>query len=589
MRSHVAIVEKDKCHPDKCQHECMKYDPVNRSGGEGFHIGESGKAEISEEVVQEFHSISAKKCPFQAIKIVKLPSKLTQQEIIHKFGKNSFELFRLPKLKENEVVGILGRNGIGKSTALNILSGNIKPNLGFYNKTPTEQEIIDKFSKSYLGDYFRKLFDKKIKISYKPQRVELIPKLFKNHSVIELIEHVDEKGISNKLLHELQLSHLTTRKLSELSGGELQRLSILATLCKKADIYYFDEPASFLDITARIKVAKLIRQIKNASVMVVEHDLATLDYISDEIQIIYGEQAAFGVLSTTKGVKRGINEYIDGFLPEDNVRFRSYKIVLQKPVQKLAEKETLFEFPELEKSYENFKLKINASSLKRSEVLSIVGSNGLGKTTFLKLLAGIETPDVRKLNKLKLAYKPQYIIPEDAIVEAFLKKKAGSEFDSGWYKTNIMEKLNIEAIKDNNLKTLSGGELQKVYIASCLSSDAELLAFDEPSAFVDVEDRLKVAEVIKEFTQRKRISSIVVDHDIQFIDYLADRMLVFEGTPGKQGSVYGPCDKSEGMNRVLKMLDITYRKDKDSGIHRVNKPDSQLDNEQKSKNKYYYN
>ena len=111
---------------------------------------------------------------------------------------------------------------------------------------------------------------------------------------------------------------------------------------------------------------------------------------------------------------------------------------------------------------------------------------------------------------------------------------------------------------------------------------------DEPSAFIDVEDRLKVAEVIKEFIAVKEICAIIVDHDIQFIDYLADSMLVFEGDPGKEGHVFGPVNKREGMNKVLKNLNITYRRDKQTGRPRINKPGSQLDQEQRHKGEYYY-
>ena len=80
---------------------------------------------------------------------------------------------------------------------------------------------------------------------------------------------------------------------------------------------------------------------------------------------------------------------------------------------------------------------------------------------------------------------------------------------------------------------------------------------------------------------------IVVDHDVRFIDYLTDTMLVFEGTSGKEGHVHGPCSKEEGMTRVLKMLNITYRKDRQTGRAQINKPDSQLDKEQKNAGKYY--
>ncbi len=591
MRKVIAIVEKAKCHPNKCQHECIKYDPINKSGGEGFHLGASGKSEISEEVVMEMHKICAKKCPFQAIHIVNLPERL-KEDPIHKYGKNSFELYSLPIVKQNTIVGIIGRNGIGKSTSLQLLTNLVKSNLGKYNEQPQPDAIIKKYSTTWIGDYFKKLSKNEIKFSYKPQRVELIVELYKNHKVKELLEKVDEKNLLDKLLNELDLVLIKERDISELSGGELQRVAIIATILKKADVYYFDEPSSFLDITHRIKAAKLIRDLaKEAAVIVVEHDLATLDYISDEIQIVYGEQACYGIFSQSKAVRRGINEYMDGMLPDENIRFRPYQIKFsERPSERIVSNEVLVEFPELEKHFENFKLKTNAGFIHKGEVLSIMGANGLGKSTFLKLLAGLETPDKVKINEIKISYKPQYLNYNiEGTVEDYLRGISGSEFSSGWYKTNILEKLNINAILQNKISELSGGELQKVSIVACLTKpDVDLIAMDEPSAFIDVEDRLNIADIIKDFVVNNNISAIIVDHDIQFIDYIADSMLVFEGIPAKEGHVIGPLTKREGMNKVLKNLDITYRRDKQTGRPRINKPGSQLDQEQRHKGEYYY-
>ncbi|HLD02573.1 MAG TPA: ribosome biogenesis/translation initiation ATPase RLI [Candidatus Nanoarchaeia archaeon] len=588
MRRRIAIVEKEKCHPMQCPGTwyCIKVCPINRMGKECKTKGADGKVQIDETLSSDACRICAHACPFGAIHIINLPEKLNEDPIF-RYGENAFELFRLPKMKENEIVGILGRNGIGKSTALNILTGNITPNFGDYKYIPGPDQIIEKYAKTYLGDYFKKLYNGRIKLAYKPQKISDIPKVFSG-TVKDVIDKFDEKNTGNDLLKDLDISHLKSREVSKLSGGELQRLAVAATLMKKADVYYFDEPASFLDVTSRIKVAKLIRGIKNASVMVVEHDLATLDYVSDEIQIIYGEQACYGIISQSKGVSRGINEYLDGFLPDENIRFRNYKIAFRKPIIENYKKEVLSSLPSLTKSFDSFKLNINPAVINRSEVMAVMGPNGLGKSTFLKLLAGEIHPDSGQIERLKIAYKPQYLEAHDELVDDFLKRSAGDEYETGWYKTNILEKLNIKALLQSNLLHLSGGELQKVFIGACLSSDAEVLALDEPSAFIDVEDRLKVAEVIKEFTHKKKVAAIVVDHDVQFIDYLADTMLVFEGIPGKEGHVFGPVKKEEGMNRVLKFLSITYRKDKETNRPRINKPDSQLDKEQRSSGKFYY-
>ncbi len=591
MRKVIEVVEKSKCRPDKCQHECMKYDPINKAGGEGFHIAETGKAEISEEVVMEMHKISAKKCPFQAIHIINLPEKLNEDPI-HKYGRNSFELFSLPIIKPNTIVGIIGRNGIGKSSSLQVLTGLIKPNLGNFGKVIPEDEIIKKYSKTWIAEYFQKLINKNVKISYKPQRVELLTQTYKGHKVKELLEKVDERKIVPQLLLDLEINNILDRKIEELSGGELQRVAIVATAAKDAEVYYFDEPSSFLDITHRIKAAKLIRSLsEKASVIVVEHDLATLDYISDEIQIVYGEPACYGIFSQSKGVRRGINDYMEGMLPEENIRFRKYPIRFsERPIDRFVSKSILVNFPELEKHYNVFKLKTSAGIIHKGEVMAIMGANGLGKSTFLKLISGIEMSDKGSIEKLKISYKPQYLEQNiEGTVEEYLKGIAGAEFSSGWYKTNILEKLNVEAILHNKISELSGGELQKVHIVACLSAqNIDIIAMDEPSAFIDVEDRLNVAEIIKDYVIAKEIAAIIVDHDIQFVDYLADTMLVFEGIPAKEGHVYGPVTKREGMNRILKNLDITYRRDKLTGRPRINKPGSQLDQEQRFKGEHYY-
>lgn len=584
--SRIAIVDKEKCSPNSCDWLCFKLCPVNRTKQDC--IIKKSKIEINETLCTGC-GICQNRCPFEAIQIVNLPEKL-KEEPIHRYGNNQFELFQLPIIKKNHIIGIIGRNGIGKSTALQILTNTFKPNLGKYNNQPEEKEIIDRYSNTYLADYFKKLFNKKIKVSYKPQRVELLTSLYKNKKVSELIKKIDETKQGDKLLKKLDLEQLKDRTIDKLSGGELQKLAIIATCLKKADIYYFDEPTSFLDITHRIKVANIIKDLsKNATVIVVEHDLATLDYISDEIQIIYGQPAAYGIISQPKTVRRGINEYLDGYLPEDNIRFRDYSIIFQEsPKDRITSEEILLEFPELEKTYKDFKLKTNKGSIYKGEVICVIGSNGLGKTTFLKLLAGIEKPDKGEIIKNKIAYKPQYLEILEGTVLENLQKVAKNKLESGWFKQNILEKLGLNRILTQETKNLSGGELQKLHIALTLAQDAKILAFDEPSAFIDVEDRLKVAEIIKEFVQKQEVCAIVVDHDIQFADYLADSMLVFEGTPAKSGKVNEPCSKREGMNKVLKSLNITYRKDRETNRPRINKPGSQLDKSQKSKGEYYY-
>ena len=507
---------------------------------------------------------------------------------IFRYKKNAFELFSLPVPKKGKVIGILGRNGIGKSTALDILTSNLKPNFGSYDKEINDKEIINYFKGSILGDYLKDLYNNNLKISYKPQRIELIPQIY-NGTVFDLIEKVDKKNLGLKLLKELEIEHIKDRNIKDLRGGELQKVAIIAASIKDADVIYFDEPASFLDIVSRIKVANIIRKLaEETAIVLVEHDLATLDYVSDEIVIVYGERACYGIISQSKSVRNGINEYLDGYLINENTRFRNYQIKYFPAEEKIKyTKDILLEYPDLEKNYDKFNLKVTSGVIHKKEILGIMGANSLGKSTFLKILSGIEKPDKGKISKYNVVYKEQYPKAIEGKVQDLLMKASGSLFASGWYRHNILEKLGLQNLLDHEVKYLSGGELQKFHIALTISKEADIYAFDEPSAFIDVEDRLNVAHVIKDFIEVYEKCAIVVDHDVQFIDYIADSMLVFEGISGKKGTVYGPVEKKEGMNRVLKDLGITYRRDKETNRPRINKPGSQLDQKQRVSGDYY--
>jgi ATP-binding cassette subfamily E protein 1 len=536
--------------------------------------------------------ICVKKCPFNAISIVNLPDEL-EKECSHRFGENTFKLYRLPTPTPGTVLGLLGQNGIGKTTALKILSGETRLNLGNYQQPPSWEEIIKHFRGSTLQDYFQKMSEQKLTVSHKPQYVDKIPKAVSGN-VGELLEKVDERRKLDEIAEQLELKQLWKRSLDVLSGGELQRVATAAAICREADVYLLDEPSSYLDVKQRLKVAKTIRSLKNdgKTIIVAEHDLAIIDYLSDQICILYGEPGVYGVVSNVHSVRTGINIYLQGYIPDENVRFRKEAIVFHEkpPTISVGAGETLLMWDRIEKTYEGFRLAANAGEIKRGEIIGILGPNGIGKTTFIKILAGIEkADDGQEFGELKVSYKPQYIAGEyEGTVLELLTNVAKENFSSSWYKTEILQPLKIDLLLDRNVAELSGGELQKIAIATCLSRKVELYLLDEPSAYLDVEERLNMARAIRRVVETHYATAFVVEHDVVAQDFIADRLMVFVGDPGARGVANPPMSLRDGMNMFLREMGVTFRRDPLTKRPRVNKEDSKLDKFQKQIEEYYY-
>jgi len=585
--SRIAIVEKKKCHPDECGNLCLKKCPINKTGDECIKIV-NGKAWI-DEVLCVGCGICPKVCPFNALDIINLPEALNTTAV-HRYGENQFSLYNLPVPVFGKVVGIIGRNGIGKSTAMKILAGVLQPNFENYETTSTYRDLINYFKGTEAQSYFEKLEKGQIKIAYKPQQVELIPKTFSG-TVAELLQKVDEKNEFANVTTALDLTPILERDIKHISGGELQRVAIAACVLKKANVYFFDEPTSYLDIKQRLKIAKYIRELadQQTAVLVIEHDLIILDYLTDYVHLVYGKESAYGIVSSLKATKNGINTYLAGYLREENVRFRDHEITFDvHPEESVISTTQLVSWEPFEKQLGSFSFTAQKGIVYRNDIIGVLGENGIGKTSFVKELvsASKQENDVNltlaeTLAELQVAYKPQQIESSDEMVRLYLK-------DALKYDLQLIQPLHIQPLLDLQLNELSGGELQRVTIAKVLAQDAQLYFLDEPSAYLDVEQRLALSKVVANMMDIKRASALVVDHDLLFIDYISKRLLIFEGQPAIRGEATGPFGMMEGMNNFLDGMDITFRRDEANNRPRVNKVDSQKDKEQKSAGRLYY-
>ncbi|PIO00290.1 ribosome biogenesis/translation initiation ATPase RLI [archaeon CG10_big_fil_rev_8_21_14_0_10_43_11] len=578
----IAIVDPEICTPDKCSFECHNFCPKVRAGAKETVQLKDNLSVIDEELCIGC-GICAAKCPFGAIKIINLPE--MKENPLHQYGQNAFRVFNFPQPKRGSVVGLLGPNGIGKTTILHVLNGTIRPNLG--KEEATDQDIFQRFRGTETQNYFKTLFATGLKVAYKPQYVDDIPKVFKGN-VQELLKNVDERGAFEEVTKSMDITPILNSNIAHISGGELQKVAIAATLLKDADYYFFDEPTSFLDVKERLRIATLIRERadKGKGVFVVEHDLVVLDYLADIVHIMYGTPGVYGVVSTPLSTKDGINTYLKGYLRTENIRFRDYEIkFMTKPATKSVQKHTLLAWDDGEKHFDLFSLTITSGTAHEEEVIGIVGANGTGKTTFVNILAGEIKADKGNFDKkARVSYKPQHLPRDEQNVFSFLSSHI--KLNSSSFKT-INQHLNIERLYERTISQLSGGELQQVHIALTLCADADVYLLDEPSAYLDVEQRINVAKAIKSVLQLNAKTAFIVDHDLLFLHYLSDKAMAFLGEPGRKTKTHGPSPVADAMNAFLAQVGITFRQEDTTKRPRANKLDSVKDREQKKSGHYF--
>jgi len=589
----VAIVNTDRCKPKKCRQECKRSCPVVRQGKLCIEVVPTSKVAFLSEHLCIGCGICVKKCPFEAITIINLPSNLETQTT-HRYSANSFKLHRLPTPRPGEVLGLVGTNGIGKSTALKILAGKLKPNLGRFSNAPDWQEILTYFRGSELQNYFTKVLEDDLKAIIKPQYVDQIPRAVKG-SVTALLTKKDETNSKKRYCTDFDLGYVMERNVDELSGGELQRFACAVVCVQNADVYMFDEPSSYLDVKQRLKAALAIRSLtqENKYIIVVEHDLSVLDYLSDFICCLYGTPGAYGVVTMPFTVREGINIFLDGFVPTENLRFREESLTFK--VSESAEDEEIkrmrrYSYPDMQKTLKSFHLAVKKGDFTDSEIIVMLGENGTGKTTFIRMMAGILKPDNdENVPQLNVSYKPQKISPKSqGTVRMLMHAKIRDAYIHPQFITDVMKPLKIENIFDQEVQNLSGGELQRVALTLCLGKPADVYLIDEPSAYLDSEQRLHAAKVIKRFILHAKKTGFIVEHDFIMATYLADRVIVFEGQPSVDTTANSPQSLLTGMNKFLESLEITFRRDPANFRPRINKLNSVKDAEQKKTGNFFF-
>lgn len=599
----IAIVDKHRCRPKDCTHECRRFCPRVRTGDETVvFLDGPDKPPTIVEALCSGEAICVKKCPYNVIRIVNLPEEL-ESDTSHRYSVNGFKLFRLPIPKEGQVLGLIGPNGVGKTTAIQILAGELRPNLGRVDDPPEWEEVIREYRGSELQPFFERIQSGDTVAIHKPQTITDLPKVknLADKPINELLESSDSSGRLKDLKVDMNLEEIWDRPIKYLSGGELQRVAITAAIVREGDFYFFDEPTAYLDVRERLRVARAIRHLSDSgkTVIVVEHDLSILDYVSDLVCMFYGSPGVYGIVSHPHGTRVGVNIFLDGFIPDENMRFRDTSISFKGMTAEdevFSSGETLVEYGNMQKHFEDFSLEVKGGRVSKGQIIGILGANGIGKTTFVRMLAGELDPDEGEAPKktvtgldLKISYKPQYI-PQDfpGSLRMYLRQAGGSTIDTADFKTSVIKRLELEHLLEHAVMDLSGGELQRAAIAACLAKEADIYLLDEPSAFLDIEQRLASSRAIRRLVRSKMKTAFIVEHSILMADYLSDSLVVFKGNPGKSGIASSVRTLRSGMNAFLKDMGVTFRRDPQTGRPRVNKTGSQLDTQQKASGEYYY-
>ncbi|CCC81367.1 ribosome biogenesis/translation initiation ATPase RLI [Thermoproteus tenax] len=585
----IAVVDRDSCDPKKCGQECIKYCPLNKGGKVVWLDENTGKAVISEKLCIGC-GICVHKCPFSAITITNLPDEL-ESDCVHRYFPGGFKLYRLPMLKRGTIVGIIGRNALGKTTIAKILAGELVPNL-CKETGASHDDVIKAFRGTELQTYFSELYGKRMKTVHKIQYIELIPLYLKG-----TVRDIAEKAkIPQELMERLGLSKLADRDISNLSGGELQKLAIAAALSKDADVYIFDEPSTHLDVVERVRIAALMREkTQGKFAVVVEHDFTILDYLADTAVVLYGKPGAYGIVSHPLGAREAVNEYLSGYLAHENMRIRNeaIKFEVRPPERKTSRQRALAQWTDLSITLDTFRLRVKSGYIGRGEIVGVIGPNGVGKTTFVRMLVGELKPDEGEIFGVSaVSYKPQYIRQiavknSEVPVRLWLAKEAPEYSDNPIW-PDISSGLGLSNVLDKTMGELSGGELQRVVVAASLLKKADLYVLDEPMAYLDVEQRIAVARTVRRIIEESESAALVVEHDVAMLDYMSSSIMPFLGASGVEGYSEGPLDMRTGMNIFLKWIDVTFRREPKTGRPRVNKPGSVLDREQKERGEYYY-
>ena len=436
------------------------------------------------------------------------------------------------KINKGECILLCGKSGCGKSTLLKLINGIIPE---FYdgdicgsvrvngiNTFTTEIHELSKF----VGSVFQ---NPKTQF-YTTNTTDEIAFGLENYGI-------DTEAINKRIIEvekDLRLERLMNKNIFNLSGGEKQKIAIASTYALSPEIFVLDEPSSSLDIKSMKELSQTIENLKamGKTIIIAEHRLWYLKDIVD--RAIYMEDG--------KIIREYNMEEIEK-LSEDERLKTGLRHSSYKDINLVNNEESFNEESSLEMRNLIFKrnartiLSIDNIKFSYGNIIGIVGENGIGKSTFAKIVCGLYKTNDGEILKADKRFNRRNRIKESLLVmqEVNYQLFTDTVFDEILLTSKIRDKniintylkdMELENIIDRNPHTLSGGQKQRVIILSALLSGKKILFFDEPTSGLDYRNMKIVAKNIKKVKKKDRLI-LIISHDIEFLESVCDSIVEF--------------------------------------------------------------
>ena len=475
-------------------------------------------------------------------------------------------------INSGDFVVVCGQSGSGKTTLLRMLKKEIAPHGekqgAVYYKGEDVEKLDDKISAQKIGFVFQK-----------PDQQIVTDKVWH-----ELAFGLESLGYDSdyirlrvgEMANYFGITSLFRKKTTELSGGQKQLMNLASVMAMSPDVIILDEPTSQLDpITANdfITTLKKINDELGLTVIIIEHRLQEVFPIADKVAVM--EDGKVICYDTPRNVCEKLsNHHMSQGFPSAvriwqksgskgecpltvkegrnfiNSNFSERKLPLRNTIPNTEDIITLKDvFFRYEKGGNDILSGTNLS-IKKGEHFCILGGNGSGKTTTLKILAGLLKPyrgkviidnnkmtkkttaDFNRLGVAMLPQNPESVFLKSRVIDDYteLCKIKGIEKSAYEDKINsVAEKLGIKDLLENHPYDLSGGEIQKCALGKVLISEPKILLLDEPTKGVDAYSKLSLSKILQEI-KSDGVTIITVTHDVEFASIVADRCgLFFDG------------------------------------------------------------